>query len=95
MTKYIIGLIGTLILVCVILASLQGQDDQNIKKWAHEHHYTLLKYERQMTTYGSPFYYVNKNDYIYKIYVKDPSGKKITWWMRVNRLFGNDYEKEK
>ncbi len=41
--------------------------DKEIDRWASEHNYKVVHTDMQMTIFGSPFYYLNKGEYIYKI----------------------------
>jgi hypothetical protein len=48
--------------------------------------------ESHMTTFDTPFYYVNKGNWIFEVDVITSDGNKEKWWIRTG-IFGNDYEK--
>lgn len=86
-----IGLIIILFIVFIMIIGVRmDQTEQEINKWAVEHNHKVVQSEMQMTIFGSPFFYLNKGEYIYKIKLDNGD----IWWVRTG-LFGNDYEKEK
>lgn len=91
MKNRILALIAILIFCAVIIGWKQSTDIDTIKEWASEKHCKVISYERNMTIYGSPYNYLNKGQYIYKVKIKDQNDKVQIWWIRTGMWF--DYEK--
>ena len=70
--EHIVGLLIVLVLLGIAFIALPLHDQQ-IKNWAQENNYKLIKYEMTIGDYG-PFYVKGQNQYIYRIEVDD--GKK-------------------
>ncbi len=85
--------VGFIIAISIIFIMVIGlrmdMIDKEIDRWASEHNYKVVHTDMQMTIFGSPFYYLNKGEYIYKIELDNGD----IWWLRTG-VFSNDYEKE-
>jgi hypothetical protein len=84
-------LIGIMLIALAILIMfvIQSSYENNIRDWAQKRGQTVEVLETNVTPIGSPFYYVNNGQYIYKVKLS-PSGE--IWWVRTGLWF--DYEKE-
>jgi hypothetical protein len=65
-----------------------------IDQWILSHNYELVNKDWQWTPFGSPYNYVNRGEYIWKVNVKDSLNKPRVIWVRTNILGNNDYEFE-
>lgn len=82
-------IIALLVLFIMITGIRMDQTKSEIDEWASEYNYKVVHTEMQTTIFGSPFYYLNKGEYIYKIELDNGD----IWWLRAG-VFSNDYEKE-
>ena len=64
--------------------------EDDIRKHFTEQNQEVKTCEYQFTIIGSPFFYVNKGQYIFKVELTDGE----VWWVRTS-VFSNDYEKDK
>lgn len=86
-----VGLIILLLIFVLIVTGIRmEQTEKEVDKWAAENHYVIVSKEMNMTIFGSPFYYLNKGEYIYRVVLDNGD----IWWVRTGVL-SNDYEKEK
>jgi len=83
-----------LILAVVIFGWKHEMSIDKINDWAETKDLTIVDYDLNTTIIGSPFYYLNDGEHIYRLNTKTADGKTEIWWVRTN-LFGYDYEKEK
>ena len=93
MIKILGFIILAVIIIAVVVFSHQSQED-SVKEWAKEQNYQIEHIESHMTTFDTPFYYVNKGNWIFEVDVITSDGNKEKWWVRTG-IFGNDYEKGK
>ena len=63
---------------------------KTIRKHFAEQNQEVKTCEYQFTIIGSPFFYVNKGQYIFKVELTNGE----VWWIRTG-VFSNDYEKDK
>ena len=88
----------TIILIGIVLLFVLGMinhyainsHESDIRKHFTEKNQEVKTCEYQFTTIGSPFYYVNKGQHIFKVELTDGE----VWWVRTG-MFSNDYEKDK
>ena len=64
--------------------------EDDIRKHFTEQNQEVKTCEHQFTIIGSPFFYCNKGQYIFKVQLTDGE----VWWVRTG-VFSNDYEKNK
>lgn len=81
-------IIVLLVIVGIVFGIRSEQTEDSIKKWAAEKHYVVVKTEMHMTIIGTPFYYLNKGEYIYEIVLDNGD----VWWLRAG-IFGDEYVK--
>ena len=88
LSKIIIVILILVFLICITFINIENNENK-IDKWATNNGYVIQSKEMHLTIIGTPFYYLNKGQYIYE--VKLTNGD--TWWVRTD-IFGNDYEKQ-
>lgn len=87
---YIFVAILIIAVVCFIVNASIEAGKTEVYEWAKENKMQVEKIETHMTTFNTPFYYLNKGSYIYEVDMTN--GEK--WWVRTG-VFSNDYEKDK
>lgn len=87
--SYIIIIVFILLVLGFVNVSVMNSKEKEIKSWAIEKKYEIKSIDSQMTIIGSPFNYVNKGQFIYKVILTNNE----VWWVRTG-VFSNDYEKE-
>lgn len=90
-TLYLI-LIGIAILVVIVCinTSVINSNMHDIREHFTKENKEVKNIDYQYTTIGSPFYYVNKGEHIFKVELTNDE----TWWVRTG-VFTDDYEKDK
>lgn len=88
LSEILIGIVLIALAVSIVLV-IQSSYESSIKDWAKEKSQTVEVLETNVTPIGSPFYYLNNGQYIYKVKLS-PSGE--VWWVRTGLWF--DYEQE-
>jgi hypothetical protein len=86
------------IAICVALiinANHFDNQQKEIHKWVADHNYTIVDEDWQLTVMGSPYNYVHKGEYIWKLNVKDSINQPHVVWVRTSSWCGNDYKVEK
>ncbi len=68
-----------------------NNQQKEIHQWTTDHNYTIVDEDWQLTNIGSPFNYVHKSEYIWKLNVKDSLNKPQVIWVRTSSWYGNDY----
>ena len=79
------------VVVCLLVFGLYQYDKKTVQDWAATNHYNIKDMTMKWTPFGTPFYYVHKGEYIFKVEMENHD----VWWVRTNRWSGNDYIKEK
>jgi len=80
-----------IILVCGVIINWSIESNKKeIIDWATKNNMEVKSIDTHMTIIGTPFYYLNRGQYIYEVDMMN--GEK--WWVR-SGIFGNDYEKDK
>lgn len=94
---YLVFVLIPIAICAALLINANHFDNQQkeIHEWVADHNYTLVDEDWQFTNIGSPFYYVHKGEYIWKLNVKDSINKSRVVWVRTSSWYGNDYEIEK
>ena len=88
----------SIILIAIVILFVLGMinhyninsHEDDIRKHFTEQNQEVKTCEHQLTIIDSPFFYVNKGQYIFKVELTD----KEVWWVRTG-VFSNDYEKDK
>ena len=86
---YIIVILFILLVLGFVQVSVMNSKETEIKNWAIENKYEIKSIDHQITIFGSPFNYVNKGQFIFKVVLTNDE----VWWVRTG-VFSNDYEKE-
>lgn len=87
---YILIVIALLVVMFVVSTSVINSKTNDIKEHFAKENKEVRTIEHQFTTFGSPFFYVNKGQYIFKVELTNDE----LWWVRTG-VFSDDYEKEK
>jgi len=90
--KTFLGIIIAVVVViflCVISNQMENADKEKINTWAVDHSLKVSKIDTHLTTFGTPFFYVNRGHRIYEVDMTN--GDK--WWVRTS-ILGADYEKD-
>ena len=81
------------IAVLGILFLCEKANRESIISWAASKNYTIENVEENFTTIGSPYFFLNDGEKIYRVSIRTSAGNQETWWLRTG-IFGWDYEKE-
>ena len=88
-TIILIGIVLLFIFSMINYAVINSQES-DIKEYFIKNNKEVKTIDHRITTIGSPFYYVNKGQHIFKVELTDGE----VWWVRTG-MFSNDYEKDK
>lgn len=80
-----------IILAIIINTNHFNNEKKEINQWVVEHNYKLVSEEWQWTIFGTPYNYVHKGEYIWKVNVLDSIDKPHVVWVRTSSWYGNDY----
>jgi hypothetical protein len=58
-----------------------------VRKWAKDNNYTLLKKEHRIFRKG-PYFISGRNQAVYRVVVRDATGRKQKGWVRCGSWFG-------
>ena len=67
------------------------KQEKEIHQWVSGHGYIVVDEDWQWSPIGTPFDYLNKGEYIWKLNVKDSLDKPHVIWVRTSSWNGNDY----
>ena len=82
------------IMICVanwINKNHFDKQQKEIHQWVSGRGYIVVDEDLQWTPIGTPFHYLNKGEYIWKLNVKDSLDKPYVVWVRTTLLYGKDY----
>ena len=82
------------IMICIAIWVNKNHFDKQekeIHQWVSERGYIVVDEDLQWTPIGTPFHYLNKGEYIWKLNVKDSLDKPYVVWVRTTLLYGKDY----
>ena len=68
------------------------KNKHQIHQWVSGRGYIVVDEDLQWTPIGTPFHYLNKGEYIWKLNVKDSLDNPRVVWVRTSSWNGNDYE---
>jgi len=89
-----IGIILIAIVILIVFGVINhyaiDSHESDIRQHFTEQNQEVKTCEYQFTIIGSPFYYCNKGQYIFKVELTNGE----IWWVRTG-VFSNDYEKDK
>ena len=83
---------ATILFIVIAIASniyVYNSNETECQNFAKSKGSQVLSIERHWTTFGTPYYWKDKNTFIWE--VKLSNGE--TWFMRPHFLFKNDWEK--
>lgn len=86
--KAFIIIILLLLFGLVINFSIQSGKSE-VYQWSIKHNMEIKSIDVHMTQFNTPFYYINKGSYIYKVEMTNGE----IWWCRTG-IFENDWEKD-
>jgi len=93
--KYIIFAIIILIIGGGIWSLSYSSAQDEIKDWAKENKFTILKKEAHVTIIGTPYVYLSNGSFIMEIDIATEFGANEKWWMRQGTLFiPTEFEKD-
>lgn len=92
---YFILIPVVLVIAFLLNSSHLNSEKKEINEWVVKHNYEHIKSEWQFTIFGSPYNYLHKGEYVFKVNVIDSLNNSKTLWVRTNAWGENDYEFDK
>ena len=93
-SPYLTFVLIPIMIIAAILINVAHYDSEveDITEWSAKNHYKIITKDWQWTLIGTPFNYVHKGEYIWKLDVVDTLNQPHIIWVRTNSWSGNDYE---
>ena len=92
--KYILLILGFLIIITCFINYNQNIANKTINNWALSHNYKINKIDSKFFDYG-PFYYCNKGSSIYRIQLTTKDNIEKVFYCRTNIISDYEYEQYK